>query len=67
MEDLPIGSEIVLKVIESEKEECNGCFFDEICSDIYNVICGDFKCVAIGQKRRKECSIHKSKMIWKQK
>ena len=26
MEDLPIGSEIVLKVVESEKEECNGCF-----------------------------------------
>ena len=25
MEDLPIGSEIVLKVVESEKEECNGC------------------------------------------
>lgn len=30
MEDLPIGSEIVLKVIENEKNECNGCFFDEI-------------------------------------
>ena len=35
MEDLPIGSEITLKVVESEKEECNGCFFDEISSDIY--------------------------------
>ena len=34
MEDLPIGSEIVLKVVESEKEECNGCFFDEISSYI---------------------------------
>lgn len=32
MEDLPIGSEIVLKVVEDEKEECNGCFFDEISS-----------------------------------
>lgn len=30
MEDLPIGSEIILKVVESETEECNGCFFDEI-------------------------------------
>ncbi|MBV3431173.1 hypothetical protein KSW92_16945 [Prevotella copri] len=29
MEDLPIGSEIVLKVVESEKEECNDCFFYE--------------------------------------
>lgn len=27
MEDLPIGSEIVLKVVEAEKEQCNGCFF----------------------------------------
>ena len=27
MEDLPIGSEIVLKVVETEKEQCNGCFF----------------------------------------
>ena len=25
MEDLPIGSEITLKVVESETEECNGC------------------------------------------
>ena len=24
MEDLPIGSEITLKVVESETEECNG-------------------------------------------
>lgn len=33
MEDLPIGSEIVLKVVESETEECNGCFFgyDDTC------------------------------------
>lgn len=29
MEDLPIGSEIVLKVVKTEKEQCNGCFFDE--------------------------------------
>lgn len=26
MEDLPIGSEITLKVVETEKEQCNGCF-----------------------------------------
>ena len=50
MEDLPIGSEIVLKVVESEKEECNGCFFDEICNNIYENVCGDFKCVAIDRK-----------------
>lgn len=40
MEDLPIGSEITLKVVESEKEECNGCFFDEISSNIYENVCG---------------------------
>lgn len=40
MEDLPIGSEIVLKVVKTEKEQCNGCFFDEICNkqlqDVYD-------------------------------
>lgn len=35
MEDLPIGAEITLKVVETEKADCLGCFFDEICSDIY--------------------------------
>ena len=43
MEDLPICSEIVLKVVETEKEECNGCFFNEICRDIYEKGCGNFK------------------------
>lgn len=46
MEDLSIGSEIVLKVVETEKEECNGCFFNEICSDIYEMVCQNFKCYA---------------------
>lgn len=41
MEDLPIGSEIVLKVVETEKEECNGCFFDEISSSIYETVCNN--------------------------
>lgn len=50
MEDLSIGSEIVLKVVESEKEECNGCFFDELCGDIYNVICKNFNCSASSRK-----------------
>ena len=51
MEDLPIGSEIVLKVVEIEKEECNGCFFDEISSNIYENVCGDFVC---SEKSRKD-------------
>lgn len=50
MEDLPVGAEIVLKVVETEKEQCNGCFFDEICSNIYDNVCGDFNCNAITRK-----------------
>ena len=50
MEDLPVGSEITLKVVEDKKGECNGCFFDEICTNIYEKVCGNFKCVAIDRK-----------------
>lgn len=53
MEDLPIGSEIVLKVVKTEKEQCNGCFFDEICNNIYENVCGDFDCSAIDRKDKK--------------
>lgn len=53
MEDLPIGSEIILKVVETEKEECNGCFFNEICSDIYEMVCQNFKCYAGERKDKK--------------
>lgn len=50
MEDLPIVSEIILKVVETEKDECNGCFFNEICSNIYENVCGDFNCNASTRK-----------------
>ena len=50
MEELPVGSEITLKVVEDKKGECNGCFFDEICTNIYEKVCGNFKCVAIDRK-----------------
>lgn len=50
MEDLPIGAEITLKVVETEKADCLGCFFDEICSDIYENVCKDFCCAAINRK-----------------
>lgn len=50
MEDLPVGAEIVLKVVESETEECNGCFFDEI-SCIINVdMCNRIKCISNERK-----------------
>ena len=55
MEDLPIGSEIILKVVKTEKEQCNGCFFVVICTNIYEKVCGNFKCV----------SIQKSEVIWR--
>lgn len=32
MEELPVGSEITLKVVEDKKGECNGCFFYEFAS-----------------------------------
>ena len=50
MEDLPIGSEIVLKVVEDEKEECNGCFFDEISNCININMCNRIKCASNERK-----------------
>ena len=61
MEDLPIGSEIVLKVVKSEKEECNGCFFDEISSNIYENVCGDFNCSASTRKDGKNVQFKRVK------
>lgn len=53
MEDLPIGSEITLKVVEDDKGECNGCFFDELCGDMYAQTCKDFKCSTTERKDKK--------------
>ena len=61
MEDLPIGSEIILKVVKTEKEQCNGCFFDEICTNIYEKVCGNFKCVSIERKDRKNVQFKRVK------
>lgn len=45
MGDLPIGSEITLKVVEDKKGECNGCFFFELASDdMFTESCTGFKC-----------------------
>ena len=51
MEDLPVGSEITLTVVEDKKGECNGCFFYEFASDIYADTCTGFKC---GSTERKD-------------
>ena len=61
MEDLPVGSEIVLKVVETEKEECNGCFFDELSGDIYNVICKNYKCCATDREDGKNVQFKRVK------
>ena len=61
MEDLPIGSEIFLKVVESETEECNGCFFDEISSNIYENICKDIWCAATERKDKKNVQFKRVK------
>ena len=37
MEDFSIGSEITLKVVESNS--CNGCFFAELDTDIFENVC----------------------------
>lgn len=63
MEDLPIGSEIILKVVETEEADCSGCFFDEIANCINIDMCNRIKCASNDAKRRKECSIQKSKVI----
>ena len=61
MEDLPIGSEIVLNVVEDEKEECNGCFFDEISRSIYGNACCDFNCSASTRKDGKNVQFKRVK------
>ena len=61
MEDLPIGSEIILKVVKTEKEQCNGCFFDDICRDIYENVCQDFKCYAGDRKDGKNVQFKRVK------
>ena len=51
MEELAVGSEIILKVVEDKKGECNGCFFYEFSSDMYAETCTGFKC---GSTERKD-------------
>ena len=49
VEELPVGSEITLKVVKAE--ECDGCFFDDLSSDIFENICKRIKC---GKNERKD-------------
>lgn len=61
MEDLSIGSEIVLKVVESETEECNGCFFDEISTNLFENICTHIKCMSTERKDGKNVQFKRVK------
>lgn len=61
MEDLPIGAEVTLKVVETEKLDCTGCFFDEISSNIYENICKDIYCAAIDRKDGKNVQFKRVK------
>lgn len=61
MEDLAIGEEIVLKVVEKKEFECIGCFFDEISSNIYENVCKDFCCAAINRKDGKNVQFKRVK------
>ncbi len=61
MEDLPIGSEIVLKVVETKEYDCTGCFFDEIASSINMDTCNRIKCVSNERKDRKNVQFKRVK------
>ena len=50
MENLPVGFEITLKVVETDEEECDGCFFAELATDIYENVCKRIKCTANERK-----------------
>jgi hypothetical protein len=59
MEDLSIGSEITLKVIETE--ECSGCFFDDLSCDINENVCKRIKCGKNERKDRKNVQFRRVK------
>lgn len=61
MEDLPIGSEITLKVVEDKKGECNGCFFFELVTDVYENVCNRIKCTANERKDGKKIQFKRVK------
>lgn len=61
MEDLPIGAEITLKVVETEKSDCTGCFFDEIVSSINIDTCNRIKCASNERKDGKNVQFKRVK------
>lgn len=61
MEDLPVGAEVVLKVVEAEDFDCTGCFFDEIVSSINIDTCNRIKCASNERKDGKNVQFKRVK------
>ena len=59
MEDLPIGAEVILKVVEAEN--CDGCFFDERACNMYDDIGKRIKCYRLERKDRKNVQFKRVK------
>ena len=61
MEDLPIGAEVVLKVVETKEADCSGCFFDEIANIINIETCNRIKCASNERKDGKNVQFKRIK------
>ena len=61
MEDLPIGAEVVLKVVETKESDCTGCFFDEISSTSNIDMCNRIKCASNERKDKKNVQFKRVK------
>lgn len=61
MEDLPVGAEIVLKVVETKETDCSGCFFVELDTDIFENVCKRIKCTANERKDGKNVQFKRVK------
>ena len=59
MEDLSIGAEVILKVVEAEN--CDGYFFDELACNMYDDICKRIKCYRLERKDRKNVQFKRVK------
>ena len=61
MEDLPVGAEVFLKVVETKEADCTGCFFDEISTNLFENICTHIKCVSTERKDGKNVQFKRVK------
>ena len=59
MEDLPVGAEVILKVVEAEN--CDGCFFDELACNMYADIYKRIKCYRLERKDKKNVQFKRVK------